>query len=290
MSTPSDQNEPYDLSKLYQHGARERPPEAIDRAILELAKGSEDQLSITEKQRVSHAMLSTWSRITSVAAVMVLSIYLFFDMRQEVQFDPLLNESYDRQLDDVTRPAAAPVSKGSVSNQLELEEREPQSLQPMEGVSKQFEQGVPAMFEQKKAEVQLKAKKERQSKHKNAIQKRALERQRIEVPARPSLAPSSSAKMSVFDDAEWAHDSADQIQESTAQIQENTTSTEVAAAKETAALMDSRLVDLQTIRRLLAEGKREAAIRLLEEFIQKNPDYLLPKDLLLERGQNRLKD
>lgn len=95
--------------------------------------------------------------------------------------------------------------------------------------------------------------------------------------------------MSVFEDAEWAHDSPDLIQESTALTQESATLTEAAAPKETAALMDSRLVDLQTIRRLLAEGKREAAIRLLEEFIQKNPDYLLPKDLLLERDQNRLK-
>mgnify|MGYP000258702469 CR=1 FL=1 len=282
MSAP---DEPYDLAKLYRHGARERPSEEIDRAILELAKGSLDQ-SVTEKQDVSHEMLFTWSRITSVAAVMVLSIYLFFDMRHEVQYDPLLNESYDQQLDDAAglsvpsvsseQMSSEEVSNESVSNKPEPEERKQLSPQLMERASTQLEQGQSAMFEQNKAEVKLKAKKEMQATQKNAVPKRTFERQGFDVQAKPSLAPSPSAEISVFEADELAQGGAIQ--------------TEAVAPNEKAALIDSRLDELQKIRELLAEGKREEALQLLEEFNKQNPGYLLPKDLLLERVQNTLKD
>ena len=60
------------LNKLYKQSALEKPPADLDQQILELAKASH--------QRTRFAMTMNLQRVLSVAAVMVLSVYIFFEV------------------------------------------------------------------------------------------------------------------------------------------------------------------------------------------------------------------
>tara|TARA_R110001592_G_scaffold116214_1_gene317411 strand:+ start:514 stop:1179 length:666 start_codon:yes stop_codon:yes gene_type:complete len=63
------------LSKLYKQSAIEKPPVELDKQILELAKANH--------QRQRFAMSMNLQRVLSVAAVMVLSVYIFFDVSND---------------------------------------------------------------------------------------------------------------------------------------------------------------------------------------------------------------
>ena len=60
------------LDKLYKQSAIEKPPTDLDQQILELAKANH--------QRTRFAKTMNLQRVLSVAAVMVLSVYIFFEV------------------------------------------------------------------------------------------------------------------------------------------------------------------------------------------------------------------
>lgn len=60
------------LNELYQQSALEKPPAQLDKKILELAKANHE--------RNRFAMTMNLQRVLSVAAVMVLSVYIFFEV------------------------------------------------------------------------------------------------------------------------------------------------------------------------------------------------------------------
>lgn len=72
------------LDKIYAQSAKEQPPAELDKQILELAKNQ-----VLHKPPAS---FQHWQRLASLAAVMVLSVYLFFDVRHERQH--LLEEAW----------------------------------------------------------------------------------------------------------------------------------------------------------------------------------------------------
>lgn len=63
------------LNKLYQQSAIDKPPVELDKQILELAKAN--------RQRNRFAMTMNLQRVLSVAAVMVLSVCIFFEIDKD---------------------------------------------------------------------------------------------------------------------------------------------------------------------------------------------------------------
>ena len=72
------------LNELYQQSALEKPPTELDKRILELSKA--------RHQRKRFAMTMNLQRVLSVAAVMVLSVYIFFDVSSDRS--TMLDEAY----------------------------------------------------------------------------------------------------------------------------------------------------------------------------------------------------
>lgn len=72
--TPRDSDQDF-LDKLYAQSAKEQPPADLDKRILEQAKA--------RHQHKGFASTLHWQRWVSVAAVMVLSMYIFFDVRHD---------------------------------------------------------------------------------------------------------------------------------------------------------------------------------------------------------------
>lgn len=85
------------LDKLYAQSAIEQPPAELDKHILDLAKA--------QHQRRGFADALRWQRILSVAAVMVLSVYIFFDISQD----------HPAVMDETALPAQRSLLKSSPS-------------------------------------------------------------------------------------------------------------------------------------------------------------------------------
>jgi len=225
MTISDDKDELYDLNELYKRGAVERSPVSIDKEIIKLAKANIVNAPATEEQYAPRRKLNSLARITSVAAVMVLSIYLFFDMRHEIQYEPILEESYDLSPDDL--------NEGAVSSASDEAEPSFKSSEPSAEV-----------FEQESAAIKLEARKEKKRKEKQSAQKKSVQRE-----SKPSLAPRLQKSMEAKPASSPATESLE-------------------------------LNKLQHIRDLIAKGEKEKVLELLKEFVQKNPEYQLPDDLL----------
>ena len=99
------------LAKLYAQSAQEQPPAELDKRILQQAKAQHTHKRFARTLR--------WQRFVSVAAVMVLCVYIFFDMRHQ---HPVLMEEQilpqQKSLPEAS-PSAAP------GEQLEPSEEQP---------------------------------------------------------------------------------------------------------------------------------------------------------------------
>ena len=104
------------LDKLYARSAKEQPPTDLNKHILEQAKA--------QHQHKRFASTLRWQRIVSVAAVMVFSIYIFFDVRHDRP--AMMDESSLPAPKNLLKPApSAPTSE-----RLERSEEGP-SITPM---------------------------------------------------------------------------------------------------------------------------------------------------------------
>jgi len=165
MTISDGKDELYDLNELYKQGAVERSPVSIDKKIIKLAEANIANASESEKKYAPRQKLNSLARITSVAAVMVLSIYVFFDIRDEIQYEPMLEESYDLSSDAMSEESV--------------------SLAPDE-VELSFKSSAPSaeVFEQERAAIKLEVRKEKNVKEKQSAQKKSVQRE-----SKPYLAP-----------------------------------------------------------------------------------------------------
>ena len=170
MTISDGKDELYDLNELYKQGAVERSPVSIDKKIIKLAEANIANASESEKKYAPRQKLNSLARITSVAAVMVLSIYVFFDIRDEIQYEPMLEESYDLSSDAMSEESV--------------------SLAPDE-VELSFKSSAPSaeVFEQERAAIKLEVRKEKKVKEKKVKEKQSAQKKSVQRESKPYLAP-----------------------------------------------------------------------------------------------------